>query len=175
MIEPSFRLPDGVLWNVLSFWPPQRPRPSGGRGRTMDLGPGACLQLAAAGRATGWTAEPRVSSRRPVPGRRPCLDTGDFDARLMSYRVVGSPWPRDKNAAPGSDTALCVTPRRLPAKLYECWARRHALDANSAPNASIERPPDLRRGRAPLVVLQLEDAQARRLVEVAVVDVVVEA
>ena len=26
MIEPSFRLPDGVLWNVLSFWPPQRPK-----------------------------------------------------------------------------------------------------------------------------------------------------
>ena len=23
MIEPSFRLPDGVLWNVLSFWPPR--------------------------------------------------------------------------------------------------------------------------------------------------------
>ena len=36
------------------------------------------------------------------------------------------------------------------------------------------RPPDLRRGRAPLVVLQLEDLEARRLVEVAVVDVVVE-
>ena len=35
------------------------------------------------------------------------------------------------------------------------------------------RPPDLRRGRAPLVVLQLEDLEARRLVEVAVVDVVV--
>jgi len=34
------------------------------------------------------------------------------------------------------------------------------------------RPPDLRRGRAPLVVLQLEDLEARRLVEVAVVDVV---
>ena len=26
MIEPSFRLPDGVLWNVLSFWPPRRPK-----------------------------------------------------------------------------------------------------------------------------------------------------
>ena len=26
MLEPSFRLPDGVLWNVLSFWPPQRPK-----------------------------------------------------------------------------------------------------------------------------------------------------
>jgi hypothetical protein len=26
MIEPSFRLPDGVLWNVLSFWPPRGPK-----------------------------------------------------------------------------------------------------------------------------------------------------
>ena len=26
MLEPSFRLPDGVLWNILSFWPPQRPK-----------------------------------------------------------------------------------------------------------------------------------------------------
>ena len=26
MLEPSFRLPDGVLWNVLSFWPPRRPK-----------------------------------------------------------------------------------------------------------------------------------------------------
>ena len=26
MLEPSFGLPDGVLWNILSFWPPQRPK-----------------------------------------------------------------------------------------------------------------------------------------------------
>ena len=44
---------------------------------------------------------------------------------------------------------------------------------NELINLKPIRPPDLRRGRAPLVVLQLEELQARRLVEVAVVDVVV--
>ena len=47
MIEPSFRLPDGVLWNVLSFWPPQRPTFSPGvdvpSGVTMGRGPGVFL------------------------------------------------------------------------------------------------------------------------------------
>ena len=61
MIEPSFRLPDGVLWNVLSFWPPQRPylflplsmyRPA-----STYAGPRPGFVFATLGRRTGyWTS-----------------------------------------------------------------------------------------------------------------------
>ena len=61
MIEPSFRLPDGVLWNVLSFWPPQRPYlflpASTYRSASTYAGPRRGFVFATVGRHTGyWTS-----------------------------------------------------------------------------------------------------------------------
>ena len=61
MIEPSFRLPDGVLWNVLSFWPPQRPHlflpVSTYRPASTYAGPRPGFVFATLGRRTGyWTS-----------------------------------------------------------------------------------------------------------------------
>ena len=61
MIEPSFRLPDGVLWNVLSFWPPRRPYlllpASTYRPASTYAGPRPGFVFATLGRRTGyWTS-----------------------------------------------------------------------------------------------------------------------
>ena len=60
MIEPSFRLPDGVLWNVLSFWPPQRPK-TFWRARAYDGPRPGCVFATRDGR-TGYfvDVEPQV-------------------------------------------------------------------------------------------------------------------
>ena len=60
MIEPSFRLPDGVLWNVLSFWPPQRPK-TFWRARAYDGPRPGCVFTTRGGRTGYWLdAEPQV-------------------------------------------------------------------------------------------------------------------
>ena len=61
VLEPSFRLPDGVLWNVLSFWPPQRPHlflpVSTYRPASTYAGPRPGFVFATLGRRTGyWTS-----------------------------------------------------------------------------------------------------------------------
>ena len=61
ILEPSFRLPDGVLWNVLSFWPPQRPYlflpASTYRPASTYAGPRPGFVFATLGRRTGyWTS-----------------------------------------------------------------------------------------------------------------------
>ena len=61
ILEPSFRLPDGVLWNVLSFWPPQRPHlflpVSTYRPASTYAGPRPGFVFATLGRRTGyWTS-----------------------------------------------------------------------------------------------------------------------
>ena len=53
MIEPSFRLPDGVLWNVLSFWPPQRPKTFWRASTYAGLRPG-CVFTTRHGRTGYW-------------------------------------------------------------------------------------------------------------------------
>ena len=53
MIEPSFRLPDGVLWNVLSFWPPQRPK-TFWRARVYDGPRPGCVFTTRGGRTGYW-------------------------------------------------------------------------------------------------------------------------
>jgi len=53
MIEPSFRLPDGVLWNVLSFWPPQRPK-TFWRARAYDGPRPGCVFTTRGGRTGYW-------------------------------------------------------------------------------------------------------------------------
>ena len=60
MIEPSFRVPDGVLWNVLSFWPPQRPK-TFWRAQTYDGPRPGCVFATRGGRTGYWVdAEPQV-------------------------------------------------------------------------------------------------------------------
>ena len=61
ILEPSFRLSDGVLWNVLSFWPPQRPHlflpVSTYRPASTYAGPRPGFVFATLGRRTGyWTS-----------------------------------------------------------------------------------------------------------------------
>ena len=60
ILEPSFRLPDGVLWNVLSFWPPRRPK-TFWRTRTYDGPRPGCVFATRDGR-TGYfvDVEPQV-------------------------------------------------------------------------------------------------------------------
>ena len=53
MLEPSFRLPDGVLWNVLSFWPPQRPK-TFWRARSYDGPRPGCVFTTRGGRTGYW-------------------------------------------------------------------------------------------------------------------------
>ena len=65
MIEPSFRLPDGVLWNVLSFWPPERPK-TFWRAQYDGPRPG-CVFTTRDGRTGYWVEVPVVSPVRPVP------------------------------------------------------------------------------------------------------------
>jgi hypothetical protein len=52
ILEPSFRLPDGVLWNVLSFWPPRRPK-TFWRGTYDGSRPG-CVFTTRGGRTGYW-------------------------------------------------------------------------------------------------------------------------
>ena len=53
VLEPSFRLPDGVLWNVLSFWPPQRPKTFWRASTYAGLRPG-CVFTTRHGRTGYW-------------------------------------------------------------------------------------------------------------------------
>mmetsp|Transcript_22670 Transcript_22670/g.69756 ORF Transcript_22670/g.69756 Transcript_22670/m.69756 type:complete len:164 (-) Transcript_22670:18-509(-) len=53
MLEPTFRLPDGVLWNVLSFWPPQRPK-TFWRARAYDGPRPGCVFTTRGGRTGYW-------------------------------------------------------------------------------------------------------------------------
>ena len=78
MLEPSFRLPDGVLWNVLSFWPPQRPHlflpVSTYRPASTYAGPRPGFVFATLGRRTGyWTST--------YDGPRPGLEFTTRDGR----------------------------------------------------------------------------------------------
>ena len=66
ILEPSFRLPDGVLWNVLSFWPPQRPK-TFWRARTYDGPRPGCVFTTRGGLTGYWVEVPVVSPVRPVP------------------------------------------------------------------------------------------------------------
>ena len=66
MLEPSFRLPDGVLWNVLSFWPPQRPK-TFWRAGTYDGPRPGCVFTTRGGLTGYWVEVPVVSPVRPVP------------------------------------------------------------------------------------------------------------
>ena len=83
VLEPSFRLPDGVLWNVLSFWPPQRPPTFScrcRRYRTKDRGPGVFFAtrdgrtgrfVATAGTTLQWSTKRRWRGPQLVTPRRP--------------------------------------------------------------------------------------------------------
>ena len=92
MIEPSFRLPDGVLWNVLSFWPPQRPYlllpASTYCPASTYAGPRPGFVFATLGRRTGyWTST--------YDGPRPGWEFTTRDGRTgyhptwVVYRAVG--------------------------------------------------------------------------------------
>ena len=92
VLEPSFRLPDGVLWNVLSFWPPQRPHlflpASTYRPASTYAGPRPGFVFATLGRRTGyWTST--------YDGPRPGWEFTTRDGRTgyhptwVVYRAVG--------------------------------------------------------------------------------------
>ena len=92
ILEPSFRLPDGVLWNVLSFWPPQRPHlflpVSTYRPASTYAGPRPGFVFATLGRRTGyWTST--------YDGPRPGWEFTTRDGRTgyhptwVVYRAVG--------------------------------------------------------------------------------------
>ena len=92
ILEPSFRLPDGVLWNVLSFWPPQRPHlflpVTTYRPASAYAGPRPGFVFATLGRRTGyWTST--------YDGPRPGWEFTTRDGRTgyhptwVVYRAVG--------------------------------------------------------------------------------------
>mgnify|MGYP001180314225 CR=1 FL=1 len=99
MIEPSFRLPDGVLWNVLSFWPPQRPHlflpVSTYRPASTYAGPRPGFVFATLGRHTGyWTDTydgPRPGWEFTTRDGRTGYHLGKlgFTASKELYRAVG--------------------------------------------------------------------------------------
>ena len=92
MLEPTFSLPEGVLWNVLSFWPPQRPHlflpVSTYRPASTYAGPRPGFVFATLGRRTGyWTST--------YDGPRPGWEFTTRDGRTgyhptwVVYRAVG--------------------------------------------------------------------------------------
>ncbi len=90
MIEPSFRLPDGVLWNVLSFWPPQRPK-TFWRARAYDGPRPGCVFATRDGR-TGYfvDVEPQVEYKGELDWKRVTDDGQTLSGALApGYRGPG--------------------------------------------------------------------------------------
>ena len=90
MIEPSFRLPDGVLWNVLSFWPPQRPK-TFWRARVYDGPRPGCVFATRDGR-TGYfvDVEPQVEYKGELDWKRVTDDGQTLSGALApGYRGPG--------------------------------------------------------------------------------------
>ena len=90
MIEPSFRLPDGVLWNVLSFWPPQRPK-TFWRAQTYDGPRPGCVFATRDGR-TGYfvDVEPQVEYKGELDWKRVTDDGQTLSGALApGYRGPG--------------------------------------------------------------------------------------
>ena len=151
MIEPSFRLPDGVLWNVLSFWPPRRPKTFWrATYRTADRGPGVFLPHATGGRATLWTWNHKWSTKAISP-------RVTDDGQTLSGALA--PGYRGRRRLDGS--LAPTTAAGYPRKLLDAAAQIRDLNANCEPPKPIR--PRISAAAAPLVVLQLGDLEARRL------------
>ena len=98
MLEPSFRLPDGVVWNVLSFWPPRRPYlflpASMYRPASTYAGPRPGFVFATVGRHTGYWTD---TYDGPRPGWEFTTRDGRtgyhlaFSAPTALYRATGLP------------------------------------------------------------------------------------
>ena len=90
VLEPSFRLPDGVLWNVLSFWPPQRPK-TFWRARAYDGPRPGCVFATRDGR-TGYfvDVEPQVEYKGELDWKRVTDDGQTLSGALApGYRGPG--------------------------------------------------------------------------------------
>ena len=103
MIEPSFRLPDGVLWNVLSFWPPQRPK-TFWRAQYDGPRPG-CVFTTRDGRTGYWLdAEPQVEYHGLLSEYRETEDAGVPDGQTLSGALA--PGYRGPGWLPGNPNWL---------------------------------------------------------------------
>ena len=110
MIEPSFRLPDGVLWNVLSFWPPQRPYlllpASTYRPASTYAGPRPGFVFATVGRHTGYWTD-------TYDGPRPGWEFTTRDSRT-GYHLSSTAPKRELYRAVGIRLPLNIVPARKP-------------------------------------------------------------
>ena len=104
ILEPSFRLPDGVLWNVLSFWPPQRPK-TFWRARTYDGPRPGCVFTTRDGRTGYWLdAEPQVKYHGLLSEYRETEDAGVPDGQTLSGALA--PGYRGPGWLPGNPNWL---------------------------------------------------------------------
>ena len=104
MLEPSFRLPDGVLWNVLSFWPPQRPKTFSRAPTYAGPRPGWVFTTRA-GRTGYWVdAEPQVEYHGLLSEYRETEDAGVPDGQTLSGALA--PGYRGPGWLPGNPNWL---------------------------------------------------------------------
>ena len=130
MIEPSFRLPDGVLWNVLSFWPPQRPHlflpVSMYRPASTYAGPRRGFVFATVGRHTGYWTD-------TYDGSRPGWEFTTRDSRT-GYHLSSTAPKRELYRAVGIRLPLNIVPARKSPDSEPPWPPADWLTGALAPD-----------------------------------------
>ena len=130
MIEPSFRLPDGVLWNVLSFWPPQRPHlflpVSMYRPASTYAGPRPGFVFATVGRHTGYWTD-------TYDGSRPGWEFTTRDSRT-GYHLSSTAPKRELYRAVGIRLPLNIVPARKSPDPEPPWPPADWLTGALAPD-----------------------------------------
>ena len=129
MIEPSFRLPDGVLWNVLSFWPPQRPYlflPLSMYRPASYAGPRRGFVFATVGRHTGYWTD-------TYDGPRPGWEFTTRDSRT-GYHLSSTAPKRELYRAVGIRLPLNIVPARKSPDSEPPWPPADWLTGALAPD-----------------------------------------
>jgi hypothetical protein len=129
MIEPSFRLPDGVLWNVLSFWPPQRPYlflPLSMYRPASYAGPRRGFVFATVGRHTGYWTD-------TYDGPRPGWEFTTRDGRT-GYHLSSTAPIRELYRAVGIRLPLNIVPARKSPDSEPPWPPADWLTGALAPD-----------------------------------------
>ena len=129
MIEPSFRLPDGVLWNVLSFWPPQRPYlflPLSMYRPASYVGPRRGFVFATVGRHTGYWTD-------TYDGSRPGWEFTTRDSRT-GYHLSSTAPKRELYRAVGIRLPLNIVPARKSPDSEPPWPPADWLTGALAPD-----------------------------------------
>ena len=130
MLEPSFRLPDGVLWNVLSFWPPRRPYlflpASTYRSASTYAGPRPGFVFATVGRHTGYWTD-------TYDGPRPGWEFTTRDSRT-GYHLSSTAPKRELYRAVGIRLPLNIVPARKSPDPEPPWPPADWLTGALAPD-----------------------------------------